>query len=55
MLVIRKYKFNNNYETLHTKNLKRFSDSLVNYRFCGGDMYMSTKFVGEWATVTIDK
>lgn len=47
---IQKFKFNNRFESLETDNVTVAAKSLIDYRYCHGNLYMSTKFVGEYAT-----
>lgn len=47
---IQKFKFNNRFESLETNDLSVAAKSLIHYRYCGGNLYMSTRFVGEYAT-----
>lgn len=51
MLKVQKFKFGNRFESFETKNVKAVTKALKDYRFCGGNLYMHTKFVGEYATV----
>ena len=47
---IQKFKFNNRFESLETNDLSVAAKSLIDYRYCGGNLYRSTRFVGEYAT-----
>lgn len=47
---IQKFKFNSRFESLETNDLSVAAKSLIDYRYCGGNLYMSTIFVGEYAT-----
>lgn len=47
---IQKFKFNNRFESLETNDLSVAAKSLIDYRYCCGNLYMSTRFVGEYAT-----
>lgn len=51
MIRIQKFKFGNRFESLETKNISVAKQALTGYRYCSGNMYMSTKFVGEYAIV----
>ena len=51
MIRIQKFKFGNRYESLETKNISVAKQALTGYRYCSGNMYMSTKFAGEYAIV----
>ena len=50
MIKIQKFKFGNRFESLETKNISVAKQALTGYRYCSGNLYMSTKFVGEYAT-----
>lgn len=50
MIRVQKFKFGNRFESLETENVTVASKALKDYRFCRGNLYMSTKFVGEYAT-----
>lgn len=47
---IQKFKFSNRFESLDTNDLSVAAKSLIDYRYCSGNLYMSTRFVGEYAT-----
>lgn len=47
---IQKFKFNHRFESLETSDVNVAAKSLIDYRYCHGNLYMSTKFVGEYAT-----
>lgn len=51
MVRIEKFKFENRFESLETKNLSVAIKNLQGYRCVGGNLWMSTKFVGEYAKV----
>ena len=51
MIRVQKFKFENRFESFETKNVKAVTKALKDYRFCGGNLYMHTKFVGEYAKV----
>lgn len=50
MITVQKFKFGHRFETLETNNLDTVKKALEDYRYCDGDLYLSTKFVGEYAT-----
>ena len=51
MIRVQKFKFEHRFESLKTKNVSAVIANLKGYRFCGGNLYMHTKFVGEYAKV----
>lgn len=51
MIKIQKFKFGNRFESLETKNISVAKQALTGYRYCSGNLYMSTKYVGEYAIV----
>ena len=51
MFRVQKFKFDNCFESFETKNTKVVIKSLKDYRFCGGNLYLHTKFLGEYAKV----
>lgn len=51
MIRVQKFKFENRFESFETKNIKVVIKALKDYRFCGGNLYIHTKFVGEYAKV----
>lgn len=51
MIRVQKFKFGNRFESLETKNISVLKQALTGYRYCSGNLYMSTKFVGEYAIV----
>lgn len=53
MIRVRKFKFENCHETFLTKNVFQAVKSLVDYRCCGNNLFISTKFVGEYAIVEL--
>lgn len=46
MIRVQKFKF-------ETKNIKVVTKALKDYRFCGNNLYIHTKFVGEYAKVDV--
>lgn len=53
MIRVQKFKFGNHFESFETKNIKVVTKALKDYRFCGGNLYIHTKFVGEYAKVDV--
>lgn len=53
MIRLQKFKFGCLFESLETKDTKAITKALKDYRFCGGGLYMSSKFVGEYAKVDV--
>ena len=53
MIRLQKFKFGCLFESLETKDTKVVTKALKDYRFCGGGLYMSSKFVGEYAKVDV--
>ena len=51
MFRVQKFKFENRFESFETKNTKVVTKALTDYRFCGGNLYIHTKFVGQYAKV----
>lgn len=51
MVRIEKFKFENRFESLETKNLSVAIKNLHGYRCVGKNLWLSTKFVGEYANV----
>ena len=51
MIRVQKFKFENRFESFETKNIKVVTKALKSYRFCGGGLYIHTKFVGQYAKV----
>lgn len=51
MVRIEKFKFENRFESLETKNLSAAIKNLQGYRCVGKNLWLSTKFVGEYAKV----
>lgn len=51
MVRIEKFKFENRFESLETKNLSVAIKNLQGYRCVGKNLWLSTKFVGEYAKV----
>lgn len=53
MIRLQKFKFGCLFESLETKDTKVVTKALKDYRFCGGDLFMHSKFVGEYAKVDV--
>ena len=53
MIRVQKFKFEHCYETFKTENVHAAVKSLLNYRCCGKNLFISTKFVGEYAIVEL--
>ena len=53
MIRLQKFKFGCLFESLETKDTKVVTKALKDYRFCGGGLYMHSKFVGEYAKVVV--
>lgn len=53
MIRVQKFKFENRFESFETINIKVVTKALKDYRFCGGNLYIHTKFVGEYAKVDV--
>ena len=53
MIRLQKFKFGCLFESLETKDAKVVTKALKDYRFCGGGLYMHSKFVGEYAKVDV--
>ena len=53
MIRLQKFKFGCLFESLETKDTKVVTKALKDYRFCGGGLYMHSKFVGEYAKVDV--
>ena len=53
MIRVQKFKFEHCYETFQTENVHAAVKSLLNYRCCGKNLFISTKFVGEYAIVEL--
>lgn len=53
MIRVRKFKFEHCHETFQTENVLQAAKSLVDYRYCGKNLFISTKFVGEYAIVEL--
>ena len=51
MFRVQQFKFENCFESFETKNTKVVVNALKDYRFCGGGLYIHTKFVGQYAKV----
>ena len=51
MIRVQKFKFGNRFESFETKNSSVVNAILKGYRRCNGNMWISTKFVGEYAIV----
>ena len=53
MIRLQKFKFGCLFESIETKDTKVVTKALKDYRFCGGGLYMHSKFVGEYAKVDV--
>lgn len=53
MIRLQKFKFGCLFESLETKDTKVVTKALKDYRFCGGCLYMHSKFAGEYAKVDV--
>ena len=53
MIRVQKFKFENRFESFETKYIKVVTKALKDYRFCGDNLYIHTKFVGEYAKVDV--
>jgi hypothetical protein len=53
MIRVQKFKFGNRFESFETKNIKVVTKALKDYRFCSDNLYIHTKFVGEYAKVDV--
>lgn len=53
MIRVQKFKFEHRYETFQTNNIHLAVKSLLDYRCCGNNLFISTKFVGEYAIVEL--
>lgn len=51
MIRLQKFKFGCLLESLESLDTKVITKSLKDYRFCGGGLYIHTKFVGQYAKV----
>ena len=51
MIRLQKFKFEKLLVSLVTKDTKVVTKLLTNYRFCGGGLYIHTKFIGQYAKV----
>ena len=51
MFRVQKFKFEKRFESFETKSTKVVVNELKDYRFCGGNLYIHTKFVGQYAKV----
>lgn len=51
MIRLQKFKFEKLLVSLATKDTKVITNSLKDYRFCGGGLYMHSKIVGQYAKV----
>lgn len=51
MIRLQKFKFECLLESLESLDTKVITKSLKDYRFCGGGLYIHTKFVGQYAKV----
>ena len=53
MFRVQQFKFENCFESFETKNTNVVIKALKDYRFCGGNLYIHTKFVGQYAKVDV--
>ena len=53
MIRVRKFKFEHCYEVFKTENINSVVKSLLDYRCCDNKLFVSTKFVGEYAIVDV--
>ena len=53
MIRVQKFKFENRFKSFETKNTNIVTKALKDYRFCGGNLYIHTKFVDEYARVDV--
>ena len=53
MIRLQKFKFGCLFESLETKETKVVTKALKDYRFCGGGLYIHTKFIGQYAKVDV--
>ena len=53
MIRLQKFKFGVLLESLESLDTKAITKALKDYRFCGGGLYMHSKFVGEYAKVDV--
>ena len=53
MIRLQKFKFGKLLVSLVTKDTKVVTKALKDYRFCGGGLYMHSKFAGEYAKVDV--
>ena len=53
MIRLQKFKFDVLLETWKTKDTKLVIKELKHYRFCGGGLYMHSRFAGHWAKVDV--
>ena len=53
MIRVQKFKFEHCYETFQTENIHAAVKYLLNYRCCGNNFFISTKFVGEYAILEL--
>ena len=51
MIRIQKFKFDSRFESLETKNISTVIANLRGYKRSNGNLWLSTKFVGEYAIV----
>lgn len=51
MIRLQKFKFGCLLESLESLDTKVITKALKDYRFCGGGLYIHTKFVGQYAKV----
>lgn len=53
MIRVQKFKFENRFESFETKNISVVAKALKDYCFCGDNLYIHRKFVGEYAKVDV--
>ena len=53
MIRIQKFKFDNRFESLETKNISTVIANLKGYKRSNGNLWLSTKFIGEYAIVEL--
>lgn len=51
MIRVQKFKFEHRFESLETKNISSVIANLKGYKRVNGNLWLSTKFVGEYAIV----
>ena len=53
MIRLQKFKFECLVEAFQTKDTRVITKALADYRFCGDNLYMHTKIVGNYAKVEV--